>query len=343
MNQNQPYITIGIIARNEEKHIITTLWHLINQSYPLEKCEIIIADGWSTDQTRQLAEEFLKNNNINHKVINERTYKNIWNWVGFWPSFWRNVIINEASSKSNYIAWIDADCRAEKNRLSQLVKAIVWTEDSIVAAGWPRLVETKWNISKRELMINYYFTSKIMTMWNPAFTTRNDIKFVESLAWYNSIYKIEILKKYMYSTKYAFNNDDIEINFRLRRDWYQLAYTPHAKIYHRQDETIREFLKHLIAYGEWAARTTKIHKAFPRIYVPLSVGYLLYTIWLIFLLPILWNIILIPYILVLWIALLVFIENIIQTKSLQSLKVFILVFWHPFMYGYGFLREILKK
>jgi hypothetical protein len=67
-------------------------------------------------------------------------------------------------------------------------------------------------------MLNYYFTSAIMTLGNPAFTVRNDIKFVESLAGYNSIYKLEILKKYMYSTAYAFNNDDIEINFRIRRD-----------------------------------------------------------------------------------------------------------------------------
>ena len=67
-------------------------------------------------------------------------------------------------------------------------------------------------------MINYYFTSAIMTMGNPAFTTRNDIQFVESLAGYNSIYKIDMIKKYMYSTRYAVNNDDIEINFRIRRD-----------------------------------------------------------------------------------------------------------------------------
>ena len=182
-----------------------------------------------------------------------------------------------------------------------------------------------------------------MTMWNPAFTVRNDIKFVESLAWYNSIYKKDMIKKYMYSTKYAFNNDDIEINYRIRKDWYKLAYTPKAKIYHRQNETVWEFLRHLIAYGEWAARTTKLHKAFPRIYVPLSVGYFLYTTFLPLSIYLLWLIILIPYILVFLLAIAVFIENIKKTKNIISIWVFPLVFWHPFMYGFGFIREIIKK
>ena len=341
--KNKPYVTIGLIARNEEKYIIHTLKYLAQQSYGKEWFEIIIADGWSTDRTREISEDFLEHEHISHKIINERHYKNLWNGVPYGPSFGRNVIITEAASKSKYIAWIDADCRADIYRLEKLVARMEWTDNAIIAAWWPRLVETQWPISKRELMVNYYFTSAIMTMGNPAFTTRNDIQFVESLAGYNSIYKIDMIKKYMYSTRYAFNNDDIEINFRIRKDWYKLAYTPEAKIYHRQNETVGQFLKHLIAYGEWAARTTKIHKAFPRIYVPLSVCYFLYSLLLLITLPLFWPLVLLPYILVLLLSIAVFIENIKKTRSLQSLKVFVLVFAHPFMYGYGFIREMFKK
>lgn len=336
------YVTVWIIARNEEKYIIRTLEYLNKQSYGKKNFEIIIADWWSTDHTREVSQKFLEDNNITHKVINERLYKNLWSGVSYWPSFGRNVIIHEASQRSQYIAWIDADCRADIAWLEELVKSIQNTDASIAASGWPRLVETEWNISKRELMLNYYFTSAIMTLGNPAFTVRNDIKFVESLAGYNSIYKLEILKKYMYSTAYAFNNDDIEINFRIRRDWYKLLYKPKAKIYHRQDETILEFLKHLINYGEWAARTTKIHKAFPRIYVPLSVGYFLYTVCLPVSLWFLWFIVLVPYSILFLLALVVVVENIKKTKSRRSLYVIVLVFCHPFMYGYWFIREIIK-
>ncbi len=339
----KPYVTIGIIVRNEEKYILGTLKYLVQQSYGKDNFEIIIADGWSTDHTREFSIDFLQREHITHKVINEREYPNKRKGVPYWPSFGRNVIIVEASIRSEYIAWIDGDCRADLHWLERLVHKIHWTDATIVAAGWPRLVETQWHISSRELMINYYFTSRIMTMWNPAFAVMENVQFVESLAGYNSIYKIDVIKKYMYSTRYAFNNDDIEINFRIRKDWYKLAYAPEAKIYHRQNETVCEFLRHLVAYGEWAARTCKIHKAFPRIYVPLSVWYFLYTLLLIILLPLQWPIFLIPYILVFFLSVAVFVENIKKTKSWQSLKVFILVFAHPFMYGYGFVREMFRK
>ena len=55
------YITIGIIVRNEEKTLPTTLQYLLEQTYPLDYCEIIIADGNSTDKTREIAHTLLTN------------------------------------------------------------------------------------------------------------------------------------------------------------------------------------------------------------------------------------------------------------------------------------------
>ena len=54
-------ITIGIIVRNEEKTLPFTLSYLLEQSYPIKDfCEIIIADGNSTDRTKEVAENILK-------------------------------------------------------------------------------------------------------------------------------------------------------------------------------------------------------------------------------------------------------------------------------------------
>jgi len=70
-----------------------------------------------------------------------------------------------------------------------------------------------------------------------------------SIAGYNSIYKKDILKKYMYNTTYPFNTDDIEINYRISKDKLKFLYSSKAKIFHRLDETIEQFLKHLFVYG----------------------------------------------------------------------------------------------
>ena len=64
-----------------------------------------------------------------------------------------------------------------------------------------------------------------MSLGNPAFT-KSDAKYIPSIAGYNSIYTTEILKQYRYNTLYAFNTDDIEINYRLVRDGYRFLNVP---------------------------------------------------------------------------------------------------------------------
>ena len=87
---------------------------------------------------------------------------------------------------------------------------------------------------------------------------------------------------------------------------------------------------------------TKYYKAVPRLYVHLSLCYLIYTILLIPLLFLSWMFVL-PYALVFLLATAVFIENVRETKSLVSLWVYPLVFLHPLMYGWGFVREMMKR
>ncbi len=336
------FISICIITKNEEKKLLKTLQYLIKQSYGKDNFEIIIVDWNSKDDTIKNTKQILTKNNIQHTVVNEKEYPNKRWWYDYGHSFARNVAIDIVSEKSKYIAQIDADCRSDKYWLERLWKKIKWSDAIIVGAGWPRLVETKWNISQFELMLNYYFTSYIMTMWNPAFCVRNWLKYTPSIAWYNSIYKADILKRYMFNTKYATFFDDIEINYRLTRDWYKFLYCPESKIRHRLEESFLDFLKHMQKYGWGTAKMTKFYKKIPRLYVPLSVGYFLYTI-LAFPLLLLSRVILLPYSLVFLLALAVFIENIKKTKNSMSLLVFPLVFLHPLMYGYGFIKEIFRK
>lgn len=336
------FISICIITRNEEKYLLKTLEYLVDQTYGKENFEIIIVDWDSKDNTIQSSKAFLTKHGIAHKVINEKDYPNKWWGYSYGHSFARNVSLDNVSSDAKYIAQIDADCRADQQWLENLRQKIKNSDENIAWAGGPRLVETQWNISKFELMLNYYFTSPIMTMWNPAFCVRKGLKYIPSIAGYNSIYKAEILKNSMFNTAYATFFDDIEINYRLSKEWYKFLYCPEAKIWHRLEESFLDFYRHMIKYGWGAAKMTKYYKRIPRLYVHLSVSYLLYTLALI---PLLfWSrIFILPYTLVLLLATAVFVENRKKTKSLISLWVYPLVFGHPLMYGWGFIREMLRK
>lgn len=341
---NYPFVTVGIICRNEEKNIANTLKYLISQTYPQEKYEIIIVDGNSTDNTVLCAKKVLKDTSISFKIINEKDCKNNDKWVNYGHSFARNCVLNSVSEKSKYIAWIDADCHADKKWIQELVETMEnhSNNNTIAWAGWRRRVEIDWDISKKELALNYYFTSKIVSLGNPAFSESKQ-KFMPSIAWYNSIYKAEILKKYSYNTLYPFNTDDIEINYRLQKNNFQFLNTPWAVIWHRMDSSIIVFFKQMVNYGKWAVLTSIIHKKIVRIYIIISILYIIGIILTPVFLQIDWilhTVTIIGWVFIFFISFIIFIENIMQTKSLWSLIVFILFPWHILMYGIGVIKGL---
>ena len=57
-------ITVGIIAKNEANYIATTLETLIEQNFDSLLYEIIVVDGNSKDNTREIAEEVLESSKL---------------------------------------------------------------------------------------------------------------------------------------------------------------------------------------------------------------------------------------------------------------------------------------
>ncbi len=57
-----PFVSIVIPCYNEEKTISALLKAISAQSYPLSRLEVVIADGFSKDQTRAVITDFQKKN-----------------------------------------------------------------------------------------------------------------------------------------------------------------------------------------------------------------------------------------------------------------------------------------
>ena len=52
--QNKPYVTVVMPIRNEARFIERSLRAVLDQDYPSDRLEILVADGMSTDGTRDL-------------------------------------------------------------------------------------------------------------------------------------------------------------------------------------------------------------------------------------------------------------------------------------------------
>ena len=101
----QPNVSVIVSARNEEKNIEKLLDSLINQDYPINKFEVLIANDRSTDNTEKILNKY-QGHRANIKILNiERTP------IGWANKKWAlSQLINLVNS--DIILQIDADCMA---------------------------------------------------------------------------------------------------------------------------------------------------------------------------------------------------------------------------------------
>jgi cellulose synthase/poly-beta-1,6-N-acetylglucosamine synthase-like glycosyltransferase len=110
-----PFVSIIIAARNEEKNIGECIQSLIKQTYPVNKYEVIVTDDHSTDNTVSIIKSFKKENIkvirladfMENKTLNSYKKKSIETALKF--------------SEGTLIVTTDADCIAPKKWLETLV------------------------------------------------------------------------------------------------------------------------------------------------------------------------------------------------------------------------------
>lgn len=323
-------VTLGIVARNEEQNIASTLKSIVAQEFN-QPYEIMVVDGNSTDKTREIAENVLKSSGMSYKVLNEADF-------GFHGlCFARNLVIDNSDPESCYIAFTDADCIVDKNWLQSLYDALEESGEYTAGAGGPRLIAETDN--KKELVINAFLTSFLASGGNPAFSKRK-VEFIESIPNYNAIYKREIISKFRYDNELIIS-DDNELNFRLKKAGYKFRYVPDASVWHRETDSIRDFAGNMFSYGVNISNTVRKHRSMVRMNVPVTVAFILYLILITPLYLWIGILALIPLILYLIFAISVFFEIILKTKTFYSLMVFLLLPIQHLAYGLGVLYNLV--
>lgn len=112
---NEIKISVLIPARNEENNISDCLNSVLNQSYQAN--EIIVVDDLSTDNTFNIVKGF-SNKYSNIKLFKNEALPN--NWLGKnWACY--NLFLK---SNNDYLLFIDADVRLEKQAIESVVYLI---------------------------------------------------------------------------------------------------------------------------------------------------------------------------------------------------------------------------
>ena len=118
MTASHPNVTIVVVARNEERNIGACIGSLAGQDYP--SFSVILVDDGSTDRTVEIA----RNAFPSIRIISSPT-----------RSISRNREIGWRAAKSDFVAFLDADCEAPVHWLSSLVSSALATGASAVGGG----------------------------------------------------------------------------------------------------------------------------------------------------------------------------------------------------------------
>ena len=142
----KPFVSVVVAVCNEENNIPHLLTALLNQDYPQELHEIIIANDQSTDRTSEIVKEFQKKFK-NLKLINIKISDEV-------ISRKKNALsqgIN--SSKGKIILTTDADCIVKTSWISGMVRYFDHNIGLVAGFSIPNII----NLNKASLLEKYEF------------------------------------------------------------------------------------------------------------------------------------------------------------------------------------------
>ncbi len=230
----KPRLSVIIASYNSKRTINDCIQSLEKQTADKD-FEIIVIDS-STDDTAAIVKERFPQVNVYQSK--ERKY----------PESARNIGISVA--KGEIIAFIDADCVADKHWIREILKAHQSPQPVIggaIANGNPGYVG--WAA---------YFCE--LVQWMPCART----KWLTDVATGNTSYKREVFEKYggyMEGTYSA----DTAFHWRLRQNGVRLYFEPSILVYHCYIDNFIKFLSHEYFHGRSFAGVRVEVKNFSRL------------------------------------------------------------------------------
>lgn len=260
MAQNYPKVSFLMPILNEGNTLRQCLDTLLSLDYPSDKIEILLSMGTSSDNSRQIAEEYAKQ------------YKNIQifeNPTGN-TAIGRNICIEHATGEM--LMNFSGHVIAEKNLLMVLAVKLQHLPTDVVAVGCSNLSPGKQNFVGEVSGIAFlsFMGGRNFFSQNAVFTEE---RYTDHLSF--SCYRKEVVQKVGGFDPDFWCGQDYELDIRLRKAGYKVLYTPNTKVYHFKRDSVRSLWRQMYRYGIARAKMVKKHHGTLRFYYLLGPVFIL--------------------------------------------------------------------
>mgnify|MGYP000848772686 FL=1 len=325
-NVGKKLVSIVISAYNEEKYLPDLIEDLKNQTYDKKNIEILFINAMSTDATKEIVQQFIKENNEFKSIrLYDNPKKN--QASGF------NLGIKQ--SIGDVILKIDAHSKVTDNFVSANV-ALINQGEFVCGGARPTIVEEKDKWSEvLHLVEENMFGSSIADYRNSSQDT-----YVSSI--FHGMYRREVFQQVGLVDEQLGRTEDNELHYRIRKHGYRIRYSPSVLSYQYIRPTLKKMLYQKYSNGLWIGLTTHVKPQCLSLfhYVPF-----------VFVLSIFLSILLVPFSVTFLFSLLtiyflfVFILTVLTYVKNKNTLLFlmpILLFAIHFSYGVGTLLGLIK-
>ena len=228
--QPLPFVTVVMPVRNEANYIARSLTSVIEQDYPAERMEIIVADGMSTDSTREIVKLFQA------RVANIRLIDN--------PGKIAPTGLNRAteSAQGEIIARVDGHCEIAPDYLRRAIEHL--QTEQVDGVGGP--IETIGETATAQVIAAAM--SSAFGVGDSAFRTVKDKTMLNSTIAFPVYTRAIIDRAGAYDEEMVRNQDD-EYNCRLRKLGAKLLLASDVRSKYYSRGTMRKLFKQYYQYG----------------------------------------------------------------------------------------------
>ncbi len=219
--QKYPKVTIIVPSWNEEKTIYKTVHSLLNLNYPKDKVKIFLIDDGSTDRTWDAIKRFSKNPNV--KIFHKEN-----------GGKYTALNLGLEHVETDFLGCLDADSVADPESLVRIMS--YFEKDPKIMAVAPSII---------------------------AINSKNTIQHAQKVEYDMSIYikkmfgflgaihvtpgPLTIFRKKVFDDlgpyRHAHNTEDLEIAYRMQKNFYKIEHCNDAYVYTNTPPTIVKLYK----------------------------------------------------------------------------------------------------
>jgi succinoglycan biosynthesis protein ExoA len=238
-----PQVSIIVPCRNEEATICQLLEAICSQSYPLEDIEVVIADGLSTDRTRERIDTFRSE----HPQLEVRVVDNQRRVI---PSGLNRAI---EASQGKYILRMDAHSIPDRNYIQKCIEGLDHNQGDNIGGIWKIQPSGSTWIAKAIAIA----AAHPLGAGDARYRIGGTAAEVETVPF--GAYRREIFNRIGFYDENLLSNEDYELNVRLKQAGGRIWMDPTIQSVYFARSNLRDLSRQYWRYGYWKAQMLRKH------------------------------------------------------------------------------------